>query len=615
MLDISLQIARGLEACHRAGVIHRDIKPSNLWVEDGSGRIKILDFGLARSAHGNIELTKSGEILGTPAYMAPEQADGSPVDERCDFFSLGCVLYQLAAGVRPFDGSSAVAVLRSVALDQPAPLASRRPDLPPSFCDLVMQLLAKAAKDRPASASAIVESLQAILKNPTIAFVVPRRIPANASETPPPSRRRRRIVALSVLAGMLSLFLGSFLALWLTDDGNDTDGSMPNAAKESLVKPRRPRAATAPGVTDDEILLGMTGPFSGPARELGRAVEVGLQTYFLDTNDQGGVAGRKIKLVSLDDGYQPERALANLKDLFEKRHAFAAIGNVGTATAELAMPYALANKKITFGAITGAPLLRRDPPDRYVFNFRASYAEETAAIVKYLVNIKGLPPEAIAVFTQQDAYGDAGFEGVVKTFRKLGRKPDDIVRVGHHRNQSDVGDAVKEILRRPEIRAVVMVSTYRPAAAFIRKLKDAKADLVFANVSFVGSDALADELAQYGPSYGPGVIVTQVVPHPDSQSTLVLKYRDLLAKYHPNETPNFGSLEGFINAAVFTEGLKRAGDTLTTESLVDALESIRNLDLGLGTPLHFGPSEHQASHRVWGTVLDAGGRYRILDLE
>ena len=189
------------------------------------------------------------------------------------------------------------------------------------------------------------------------------------------------------------------------------------------------------------------------------------------------------------------------------------------------------------------------------------------------------------------------------------------MRVGHVRNSIEVGNAVAEILRHKEIRAVVMVSTYRPAAQFIRQLKDAKADLVFANVSDVGADALAEELRQINPEYAAGVIVTQVVPHPASESSLVLKYNELLRKYYPHENPNFASLEGYLNAALFAEGLRRAGNKPTIDSLVDALESIRDLDLGLGTPLRYGPSEHQASHKVWGTILDHSGNFQNLDLE
>jgi ABC-type branched-subunit amino acid transport system substrate-binding protein len=241
-----------------------------------------------------------------------------------------------------------------------------------------------------------------------------------------------------------------------------------------------PPPSMVQGVTDEEILLGMSGPFLGPARELGREMEVGLRTCFNRVNDEGGIAGRKLKLVVLDDGYQPELALANMKELVEQRKVFAVIGNIGTPTAERTVPYALSKKLIFFGAFTGAALLRKDPPDRYVFNYRASYAEETAAIVKYFIEVKALRPEQIAVFAQQDGYGDAGFSGVVKILRKYGRQPEDILRVGHARNSVEVQAAVQEILRHKQIRAVVMVSTYRSACQFIRQLKDAKADLLFA---------------------------------------------------------------------------------------------------------------------------------------
>ena len=360
---------------------------------------------------------------------------------------------------------------------------------------------------------------------------------------------------------------------------------------------------------------GISTPFNGPSRELGRGMQVGLETYFDDVNQRGGVAGRKIRLVALDDGYEPDRALANMKELIDQQHVFAVIGNVGTPTAEKALPYALEKQVPFFGDFTGAKLLRKDPPDRFVFNYRASYEEETAAIVKYFLEIKKIRPEQIAVFAQQDGYGDAGYAGVVKMLRKAGGDTDKLLRVGYARNTSDVAAAVEKIGATHDLRAVVMVATYRPAARFIQLVKDAGQNLLFANVSFVGSDALADELTQLGPKYSDGIIVTQVVPNPNSQASAVLKYRELLAKYHPNEKPGFVSLEGYIDAMIFAHALEMAGGSLTTDSLVAALESIHNLDLGIGAPLNFGPSEHQAAHKVWGTILDSKGQYQILDLE
>ena len=370
------------------------------------------------------------------------------------------------------------------------------------------------------------------------------------------------------------------------------------------------------GVTDTEIVFGMSAPFSGPAKELGRGMKTGIDLAFASANEAGGVNGRKLRLVALDDGYEPERTRAVMKDLADTRNVFGFIGNVGPPTAEVAVPFTLEKRMLFFSPFTGAGLLRRDPPDRYVFNFRASYAEETAATVKYLVDVRRILPDEIAVFAQQDGYGDAGFNGVAKMLRKYNRNPDRALRVGYKRNTSDVAEAVDTLLKsRHPVRAVVMVATYKAAAKFIEKVKAERPDIVFSNVSFVGSQALADELMTYGGKVADGVIVTQVVPLPHSKSTAVLKYQELLPKHSLGEKPDFVSLEGYLAASLLIEGLKRAGPEFTTESLVDALEGMRGVDLGVGAVMAFGMSEHQASHKVWGTILDANGNFQMLDMD
>ena len=380
-----------------------------------------------------------------------------------------------------------------------------------------------------------------------------------------------------------------------------------------LADARRPRVQ---GVTDNEIVFGMSAPFSGPAKELGRGMKTGIDIAFAAVNEAGGVNGRKLKLIALDDGYEPERTRAVMKDLAESRNVFGFIGNVGTPTAEVAVPYTLEKRMLFFGPFTGAGLLRRDPPDRYVFNYRASYAEETAATVKYLVGMRNISPDEIAVFAQQDGYGDAGFNGVAKMLRKYNRNPEKALRIGYKRNTSDVGEAVDTLLktRRP-IRAVVMVGTYKAAGKFIEKVKAERPDIVFSNVSFVGSQALSEELMAYGGKVAEGVIVTQVVPLPHSSSTAVLKYQELLPKYSLGEKPDFVSLEGYLAANLLVEGLKRAGRDFTTESLIDSLETMRGLDLGVGAAMSFAMSEHQASHKVWGTVLDSSGNFQTFEME
>src|SRR5262249_26744722 len=240
-------------------------------------------------------------------------------------------------------------------------------------------------------------------------------------------------------------------------------------------------------------------------------------------------------------------------------------------TAVVALPYALDRKMLFFGAFTGAGLLRTDPPDRYVFNYRASYAEETAAVVNYLVKVKGLAPEQIAVFAQQDAYGDAGFTGVEKAMRSLrGGTEGQIVRLGYQRNTVNVDDAVAQLQQvqmkaRLPIKAVIMVPNYRAAAKFIEKTRDLYPDMIYTSVSFVGSTALANELMLLGKKYATGVIVTQVLPALEGHSSLVLDYKAALAKYFPGEAPDYVSLEGYVDATVLVAALKQNGAQLNRE--------------------------------------------------
>ena len=372
------------------------------------------------------------------------------------------------------------------------------------------------------------------------------------------------------------------------------------------------------GVTDNEIRFGISAPFTGPAKELGQNMKLGIEAAFNVANAKGGLYGRQLRLIAADDGYEPARTATTMKQLYERDQVFGLVGSVGTPTAVVALPYALDRKMLFFGAFTGAGLLRSDPPDRYVFNYRASYAEETAAVVNYLVKVRRLLPEQIAVFAQQDAYGDAGFAGVAKAVRSLrAGNESPILRLNYQRNTVDVDDAVAQLKqkRRIPIKAVIMVPTYRAAAKFIEKTRDLYPDMIYTSVSFVGSTALADELMLLGKRYATGVIVTQVVPAVDGHSSLVLDYKSALAKYFPGEAPDYVSLEGYVDANVLIAALQRNGPQLDTERLVGTLENLRDLDIGLGTPVTFSQSEHQGVHRVWGTQLNETGHYQPVDLQ
>ena len=386
-------------------------------------------------------------------------------------------------------------------------------------------------------------------------------------------------------------------------------------------------AATAPtapvpvgpavrGVTDREIRFGMSANLSGAAKENGRQMRLGIDLAFNRVNDAGGVNGRMLKLIVADDGYEPARTAENMKQLCDKDQVFGFIGNTGTPNAAVSVPYALERRMLFFGAFTGASVVRHDPPDRYVFNYRPSYAEETDAAVRYLVKIRRIPPRQIAVFAQSDPFGDAGFSGVAKAFRGLGLGDNAVLRLNYQRNTIDVDDAVNQLkAQRVPIKAVVMVATYRAAAKFVEKTRDFFPGMIYTNVSAVGATTLAEELTLLGPRYANGVIVTQVVPAVSGYSSIVLEYKNALAKYFPGEAPDYSSLEGYISANVLIQALKRAGPQFDTEKLVDVLENTSNLDLGLGTALNFGRGEHQASHKVWGTALDEGGKYQAVEFE
>jgi ABC-type branched-subunit amino acid transport system substrate-binding protein len=364
-------------------------------------------------------------------------------------------------------------------------------------------------------------------------------------------------------------------------------------------------------------------------------MKLGIEAAFNVANASGGVHGRQLRLIAADDGYEPTRTAETMKQLYDRDQVFGLVGNVGTPTAAVALPYALEHKMLFFGAFTGASLLRNDPPDRYVFNYRASYAEETAAVVNYLVKVRRLKPEQIAVFAQQDSYGDAGFAGVEKAIRSLqGGNQSTILRLNYQRNTMNVDEAVAQLqgqetatVRPPRrgsrisinpinpIKAVIMVPTYRAAARFIEKTRDRYPNMIYTSVSFVGSTALANELMLLGQRYATGVIVTQVVPAVDGHSSLVLAYKSALAKYFPGESPDYVSLEGYVAANVLIAALKQNGPQIDTERLVETLENLHDLDIGLGTPVTFSQSEHQGVHKVWGSQLDATGHYQPIDLQ
>jgi ABC-type branched-subunit amino acid transport system substrate-binding protein len=222
----------------------------------------------------------------------------------------------------------------------------------------------------------------------------------------------------------------------------------------------------------------------------------------------------------------------------------------------------------------------------------------------------GILPHEIAIFTQNDSFGDDGYMGIIKSLQAAGYDQGHLLPRGRYeRNTTNVEQGLLTILEAPvKPKVIIMVGTYAACAKFIRIMKRVLSDTIYMNVSFVASTALKNALG----SDGEGVIITQVVPHFESNLPLTREYLKDLKSYDPEAEPDFISLEGYIVARIFIEGLKRAGPDVDREKIIDAILSIKNLDIGMGTPVSYTNDNYQGSQKVWPTVI-RDGRFESLD--
>lgn len=356
-----------------------------------------------------------------------------------------------------------------------------------------------------------------------------------------------------------------------------------------------------------KIVLGQSCALSGPAAQLGKQMQIGSKLYFDGVNAAGGVNGMPIELRTLDDGYEPERCKANTQRFIEEE-VLALFGYVGTPTSLAALPLVNESRVPFFAPLTGAEALR-EPMSRQVFHVRASYFEETALIVKQLTQL-GL--NRIAVFYQNDSYGKAGLEGVERAMKPLALKPLSTGTV--ERNTVDVTKAVQSLVNAGNMpEAIVMIGAYKSCAAFIRAARKAGFGGVFYNVSFVGTQALLDELGKDAN----GVVVSQVMPYPFGTTTGVAEeYQNALQKAGGPAAgfrPDYNGIEGFLAAKTITEGLRRmgagGGGKASREALVAALETLQPYNPG-GFPLRFSAGRHVASNFVELSMLTGDGRVK-----
>jgi len=425
------------------------------------------------------------------------------------------------------------------------------------------------------------------------------------------------------------------------------------------------------------IRIGLSAPLQGPSQDLGIEMRRGIEAMFKNANDAGGIFGRSLELDAMNDNYDPATALANVEQLLDIQQVVSApdspdvrgpngvlalLGNVGTPPMLVTAPVANKNGVVFFAPFTGAQKYLRDGTNSpYVFNYRAGYYEETAAMVDYMKTFRA--PRVLTdadsykhvlAFTQNDSYGDAGYNGFVSACNLRVApvpQPDStmpsptIARVSYQREDvSSVDPAVTSaeafldnVLLEDGAKisiAMLMIDTYQPGNKFIRAIKDwvnadatraTRLDLLFIHVSFVGSDSLAqaltsapetyvdvtDATGQTKKTYADGVMVTQVVPYYQSQAPGITAYRTDIGKYDSG-TYTFTSLEGYIAARLFVEALRRNGRVLDDASLTNTLNTdLVDVDVGIGTLLGFSATSHQASHTVWGSRIGGDGKFTV----
>ena len=414
--------------------------------------------------------------------------------------------------------------------------------------------------------------------------------------------RLAAVIALAIVLGLAGCQPAA------PNAGGSSDATPQNTPAEAAPTPIAMSGLETPGVFEDRVVFGQSAAFSGPASQLGIGMRLGISAAFAEVNRAGGVHGRQLELVSLDDTYEPERAIANTTRLIDDDLVFALIGAVGTPTSRSATPVAKAAGVPYIAPFTGAAFLRDAEILPNVINLRASYNQETEEMVEWLST--GLDLERIAIMYQEDSFGRAGLNGALAALDKREMNP---AAVGlYPRNTTAVKTGLLDLQKgNPE--AVILVGAYQPLAELIAWARRIGEDWEFINISFVGSNALAEELGRLDPGKGAGVFVTQVVPFPYDDSTpVVAAYHNALAKHEPEATPGFVSLEGYLAGRLAIAGLERCGPQLDRECFLAGLRSSEPIDLD-GFALQFGEDDNQGSDTVFLTMIDEDGEYVAID--
>jgi serine/threonine protein kinase len=607
------EIANALAYAHKKSVVHRDVKPANIVLErtlfdyilekrgDRTGKAVLLDFGMALD-HRDRDAGRDSR--GTLVYMSPEQAGqmANSVTGSSDVYSLGVVLYELLSNKLPFepkyddDGSisaeSLCKFLGQVAdkkLPPPNPRDANQ-DIDPKLATICLEAIAKRPEDR-FTAADFRDKLDKWRRDSD----APRSEFARAGTTGAPldsSPARPLTITSRLVMHRTSLILTALVCLIALGGFFAFRGHRP----------------------PEPICFGITAGFDGQIQDLASHVRDGIDTYFSAVNASGGINGRPLKLVIFNDEKDPKVARENIHKMFDKSKVSGMIGILGTESAISAADYANHNQVLLFAPISGAAALRKNPPDRYVFNYRAAYAQEIAKLVDHFKKVKRVQDRQIAAFLQDDSYGKDGKAALQKI---LGWEPQ--VIAWYPRNTVEVAAAIRTVKdHQPDVRAIIMVATARAAAQFIKGLHQEKIQVHLGAVSVAGEELYRHllELGLKGDDVYP-IAITQVVPNVHlSQLKCITSYKRDIAEFHGDSGRGYGSFEGYLAAMLLVDALRKAYPDLSSEHLISTLESMNydELDLGTSSKLQFTPTRHQASDNVWLTELEQDGSFRDVDL-
>ena len=408
-------------------------------------------------------------------------------------------------------------------------------------------------------------------------------------------KSRPRLIAFYAAGGVVALAVAIGVFLFIASRGGGQEEA-PAVVDAETPTPSPPLT----GVNAERVLFGQSAAFTGPAQRLGLEMRAGIEAAFAEVNRQGGVNGRRMELLWLDDSYEPETAVQNTTRLIEVEGVFALIGAVGTPTSRAAVPITEAAGVPYIAPFTGAEFLR-DPELSSVINLRASYYQEVEEMVERLTTDLGV--ERIGVFYQDDSFGRAGYQGALLALERRGMA---LTSYGvYPRNTLAVKEALLDMRRNPP-QAVIMVGAYDPIAEFVSWARHTaeEDDGVYMAVSFSGGVALAKELGRFGD----GVFVTQVVPLPTDQShPFVSSYLNALRAHDERAVPDFVSLEGYLAGRLAIEGARMCGANIDRQCFLDRIKSSESIDID-GFSLSYG-DDNQGSDAVYLTFIDEAGSY------